>query len=160
MGTLFYINEIVTFAVEREQESYELYKELAEKVEDQEAKEVFNTLMKEEQKHKAYYSELLSTVEERRTPSAQGYDEYDEYMRTLIDSQRTVKAPPTTLDKLGEIMDFAMAREKDAVLFYTGLENYVPEENKITIKSIIKEEAGHIVKLSKLQKRLIASKKI
>ena len=109
--------------------------------------------MKEEQKHKVYYSELLSGIEERRTPSAQGYDEYDEYMRTLIDAQRTVKAPSTGLDNIQEILDFAIAREKDAVLFYTGLENYVPDENKVTVRDIIKEEASHIVKLSKLQKR-------
>ena len=154
MGTLFYISEIVTFAVEREQESYEMYKGLAEKVEDQEAKKVFTTLMEEEQKHKIYYSELLSGVEERRTPGVHADDEYDDYMRTLIDSQRTIKAPPTTLDKLQEILDFAIAREKDAVLFYTGLENYVPEENRATVRDIIKEEAQHIVKLSKLKKIL------
>jgi rubrerythrin len=81
-------------------------------------------------------------------------------MRTLIDSQRTVKAPPTTLDNLQEILDFAISREKDAVLFYTGLENYVPEEHTVTVRDIIKEEASHIVKLSKLQKRLIVTKEI
>lgn len=154
MGTLFYINEIVTFAIEREQESYELYKELSEKIEEKDVKEVFKTLMEEEQKHKVYYSELLSGIEERRTPGTHADDEYDDYMRTLIDSQRTVKAPSTGLDNIQEILDFSIAREKDAVLFYTGLENYVPEENTATVRDIIKEEAQHIVKLSKLKKSL------
>lgn len=154
MGTLFYINEIVNFAIEREQESYDLYKELAENVESQNVKEVFQTLMEEEKKHKVYYSELLSTVEEKHTPSAQGYDEYDDYMRTLIDAQRTVKTPPVDMANLQEILDFAIAREKDAVLFYTGLENYVPEKDQPTVKDIIKEEASHIVKLSNLKKEL------
>jgi rubrerythrin len=154
MGTLFYINEVVNFAVEREQESYALYKELAEKVENQKMKGVFQTLMEEEKKHEVYYSELLSTVEQKRTPSAQGYDEYDEYMRTLIDAQRTVTTPPVDMANLEKIIDFSIAREKDAVLFYTGLENYVPDKDQPTVRVILKEEATHIVKLSKLKQEL------
>ena len=154
MSTIFYINEIVNFAIEREQESYDLYHTLAEKVEQQQAKQVFQTLMNEEKKHKALYTELLATVEQKRTPSADGYDEYDEYMKTLIDSQRTVKQPPIDLGKILEVLNFAIEREKDAVLFYVGLENYVSEEDRPTIKNIIQEEGSHIVKLSALKKQL------
>jgi rubrerythrin len=154
MGTLFYINEIVSFAVEREQESYDLYKELAESVEKPEFKQVFQTLMQEEQKHKAYYSDMLSTVQEKWTPSAEGYDEYDAYMRTLIESRRSVKAPPIDMQNIAEVLDFAISREKDAVLFYVGLENYAPDEHKATIRAIIKEEGSHIVKLTNVKKDL------
>ncbi len=152
MGTLFYINEVVNFAIEREQESYDLYQELSEKVEKQEFKEIFQTLMEEEKKHKVYYSGLLSTVEEKWTPSAEGYDEYEDYMRTLIDSRRTVKKPEINMGNIQEVLDFAIGREKDAVLFYVGLENYVPEKDKPTVKTIIKEEGSHIVKLTNLKK--------
>ena len=152
MGTLFYVSEIVNFAIEREQESYAMYKDLAEKVERQELKETFQTLMEEEKKHKVYYSELLSTVEQKRTPSSQGYDEYDEYMRTLIDARRTVKKPKIDISNIQEVLDFAIEREKDAVLFYTGLVNYVPEKDQPTVKTIIKEEGMHIVKLTAIKK--------
>ena len=121
MGTLFYINEVVTFAIEREQESYDLYKELAEKVDKQELKTIFQTLMEEEKKHKVFYSELLSTVNAKHTPGALESEEYDTYMRALIESRRTVKQPKADLSQLGEVLDFAIAREKDAVLFYVGL---------------------------------------
>ena len=56
-----------------------LYKDLAEKMERQEFKAIFQTLMEEEKQHKEHYTQFLSTVDEKRTPSAQGYDEYDEY---------------------------------------------------------------------------------
>ena len=110
--------------------------------------------MNEEKKHKALYTELLATVEQKRTPSADGYDEYDEYMKALIDSQRTVKQPPIDLGKILDVLNFAIEREKDAVLFYVGLENYVSEEDRPTIKTIIQEEGSHIVKLSALKKQL------
>ena len=153
MGTLFDINEIVNFAIEREQESYNLYKNLAEKVERQELKEIFQALMEEEKKHKVYYSELLSTTEQKRTPSAQGYDEYNEYMRTLIDARKTVKEPQIDSGDIQEVLDFAIEREKDAVLFYIGLENYVPEKDQPTVKTIIREEGTHIVKLTAIKKQ-------
>ena len=156
MGTLFYINEIVNFAIEREQESYDLYKELAETVERQDAKIVFQRLMEEEKKHKELYTELLSGIGEKRTPSAQGYDEYDAYMRTLIADRRTVTRPHVEPANILDVLDFAIAREKDAVLFYVGLENYVPEKDRPTVKQIIREEGTHIVKLSAIKQGFAA----
>lgn len=155
MATLLYINEVVNFAIEREQESYALYKELAEKVENEEAKNLFNVLMQEEQAHETFYKTFLSTIEAKQTPGVSEDEEYAAYMRTLIDSRRTVKEPKIALDNLAEVLDFAIAREKDAVLFYVGLENFVPEEDKSTVKTIIKEEGNHIVKLTNLKQQLV-----
>ena len=154
MATLLYINEVINFAIERETESYALYKELAERVENADAKNLFKVLMEEEESHKKFYATFLSTIEAKQTPGVTEDDEYAAYMKTLIDSQRTVKKPTIALANLEEILDFAIAREKDAVLFYTGLENYVPDKDQPTVRVILKEEATHIVKLSKLKQEL------
>ena len=153
MATLFYINEVVNFAIERETESYALYKELSEKVAQDEAKKLFHVLMQEELAHKTYYSTLLSSIEAKQSPGVSEDDEYAAYMRTLIDSRRTVKEPKIDLNNLTEVLDFAIAREKDAVLFYVGLENFVPDKDKSTVKTIIKEEGNHIVKLTSLKQQ-------
>jgi len=73
-------------------------------------------------------------------------------MRALIDARRTVKTPPVDLSKIQDVLNFAIEREKDAVLFYVGLEQYVPEKDRPTVRSIIKAEGTHIVKLSALKK--------
>jgi len=155
MPTLLYINEVVNFAIEREQESYALYEELAEKVENEEAKNLFRVLMQEEQAHKTFYTTFLSTIESQQSPGVSEDEEYVAYMRTLIDSRRTVKGPKIDLDNIIEILDFAIAREKDAVLFYVGLENFVPNEDKSTVKTIIKEEGNHIVRLTNLKQLFV-----
>ena len=155
MATLLYINEVVNFAIERENESYALYQELAEKVAEAEAKSLFKVLMDEEQAHKKFYATFLSTIEAKQTPGVKEDDEYAAYMKTLIDSQRTVKKPTIDLTNLPEILDFAIAREKDAVLFYVGLENFVPDDDKSTVKTIIKEEGNHIVKLTNLKQQFV-----
>jgi rubrerythrin len=156
MAVLLYMNEIVSFAIEREQESYALYKALAEKVDQTEAQEVFQVLMAEEQKHKDFYAGLLSDVEKKQSPGVSEGEEYDAYMRTLIDARRTVKEPNVDVNNIPEVLDFAIAREKDAVLFYVGLENYVPEEDKPMVKTIIKEEGTHIVTLTNVKTQLNA----
>jgi rubrerythrin len=155
MATLLYINEVVNFAIEREQESYTLYKELSEKVESEEAQNLFRVLMQEEESHKAFYTSFLSTIETKQSPGVSEDDEYVAYMKTLIDSRRTVKEPTIDLGNIGEVLDFAIAREKDAVLFYVGLENFVPDDDKSTVKTIIKEEGNHIVKLTNLKQQLV-----
>lgn len=154
MPALLYVNEIVEFAVEREQESVALYQELAERVDDREIKGFFESLMAEERAHQEYYTGLLSKTATQRRYGMTENDEDDAYMRVLIDSRRTVAAPPLDINHLDEILDFAIAREKDAVLFYVGLENYVPEQDREMITTIIKEEGRHIVKLTDLKKQL------
>ena len=153
MAALLYINEVVNFAIERETESYALYKELSEKVAQDEAKKIFRVLMQEEEAHKTFYSAFLSGIEAKQSPGVSEDDEYAAYMRTLIDSRRTVKEPTIDLNNLTEVLDFAIAREKDAVLFYVGLENFVPNNDKPTVKTIIKEEGNHIVKLTSLKQQ-------
>lgn len=153
MATLLYINEVINFAIERETESAALYQELANKVEQPDAKNLFTVLVGEEQAHKRFYSTFLSTIEAQQSPGVTEDEEYAAYMKTLIDSQRTVKQPEIDMENLLEILDFAIAREKDAVLFYVGLENFVPDEDVSTVKTIIKEEGNHIVKLANLKQQ-------
>jgi len=155
MATLLYINEVVNFAIEREIESYNLYEELAGKVDNAEAKNLFKVLMDEELSHRRLYSTLLTTIEAKQSPGVQEDEEYAAYMKTLIDSQRRVKKPEIDMANLMEILDFAIAREKDAVLFYVGLENVVPDVDKSTVKTIIKEEGNHIVKLTNLKQQFV-----
>jgi rubrerythrin len=48
-----------------------------------------------------------------------------------------------------------VAREKDSVLFYVGLKQFVPEKDRQTVNEIIREEVRHIVKISELRNELI-----
>ncbi|MCP4398375.1 MAG: hypothetical protein GY801_13895 [bacterium] len=59
-------------------------------------------------------------------------------MRSLIESQQTIKTPPATFDKLQEILDFAIAREKDAKIFIVIMACIF--DNGLTIKRILESE--------------------
>jgi rubrerythrin len=154
MGTLFEIHEIVNFAIQREQESIELYRTLAEQVQPQELKNVFLMLTEEERKHRTYYVGLLETLAQQIDPSLLRDEEYDSYMRILLDSGKTSKTPPVDMENLQATIDFAIGREKDAVLFYTGLEQYVPVKDRDIVRGIVREEARHVVKLTHVKAQL------
>jgi len=155
MGTLFDIHEIVNFAIQREQESFELYRTLAEQVQPQELKNVFVMLMEEERQHREYYADLSGSLAQQTDPSLQRDEEYDAYMRVLLDSGKTSKTLPVDMENLQATIDYAIGREKDAVLFYIGLEQCVSVKDRETVRGIVREEARHIVKLTHVKAELL-----
>lgn len=176
MAKIFYLSEIVKFAIEREKASFALYKELSDKANTEDLKKFFSLLMEEEEKHEIFYTKLLDTVPKEGSPGVKEDTEYSAYIQELIQASRST--PPLDLEKITDIkeaIDYAIAREKDAILFYVGLKNFLPASNNATtdavtthseskdflysydneeIDIIIKEEAKHVAKLLLLKKRL------
>lgn len=58
--------------------------------------------------------------------------------------------PLTGKETLAQILQAALGREKDSVVFYTGMLDHVPKRlGKDRIEGIIREEMEHIALLSK-----------
>ena len=153
MGKILYLNEIIKFAVEKEQQSYELYKTLYDLTPETEAgtRGVFKTLMAQEKHHEEFYANMLTETEEQQSPGIKEDDEYIEYMQELITASRKI-APVASLDftDLDAVANYAIDREKDSILFYLALKNYAPQTTHDAIDDIIREEGKHIVMLEKL----------
>ena len=155
MTKLFYLSEIVSFAIEKEKESEALYKALSDKANTKDIKDLFHQLMLEEVQHENFYTKLLSTTPKEQTPGVKEDTEYEAYMQELIQASRST--PSLDLENITDMkiaLDYAVAREKDSVLFYVGLKNYLPTHEKEKIDTIIKEEAKHVAKLLLLKKHL------
>jgi rubrerythrin len=155
MTKLFYLNEIIKFAIEKEKESTALYKELGNKTTTQEIKDLFHQLMLEEAMHEKFYTELYEATPKEQSPGVTEDAEYAAYMQALIAASRSV--PSLDLTKLTNIkaaLDYAADREKDSIVFYVGLKNYLPTRDEKKIDIIIKEEAKHLAKLLFLKKHL------
>ncbi|MBN2689235.1 MAG: ferritin family protein [Gammaproteobacteria bacterium] len=152
---LFYINEVVSFAIEREKEAFALYEKLAEITTEPKLQKVFHNLMHQEKKHQDFYQHMLEHLKPKQTPTVHRTDEYAAYMQELISSARTVKPD---LDKITANMDdaivFAKAREQDSIIFYVNLKNFIDPRGHDKIDTIIAEEARHLAILTKLQQDL------
>lgn len=156
MSKIFYVSEVVKFAIEKEKESYFLYKQLSEKVTDKNLKDIFRKLMEQEKYHEAFYEKMLNSIREEQSTGVSEDDEYVAYMKELIEESRsTLPVSALDLTDLKAVLDYAIAREKDSVLFYTGLKNLVKNSMHEHIDLIIREEVKHMAILTGLKKNLL-----
>jgi len=155
MTKLFYLSEIVKFAIEKEKESIALYKGLGDKASTKDMKDLFHQLMLEEEKHEDFYTRLLGATPKEQSPGVTEDAEYEAYMQELIRASRSVASLDTRkVTDMKIALDYAIAREKDSILFYVGLKNYLPAHDNKKIDTIIKEESQHMAKLLLLKKHL------
>jgi len=156
MARIFYLSELLKFAIERETESFDLYTHMAKETENSELKSLFHTLADQETKHKMFYSSMLEHTSKEHTikPDSANDDEYIDYVKGLISSKRTVKSISTQqLKDPVQALNYAIGREHDSVLFYTGLKHYVPKESQHKVDEIIHEEMRHASILTAVKER-------
>jgi rubrerythrin len=155
MAKVFYLSELIKFAIEKEKQSEMFYQDLASNTNNVEAKKLFETLFKEEKKHEEFYRQMLSHISEEQTPGVSEDDEYLAYMRELISSSRSVK-PYSVADmsNVDNALSYGIEREKDSVLFYVGLKSLVPAQSQHYVEMMIQEEAKHMALLFKLKNQL------
>lgn len=151
MGKIVYLSEILQFAIEKERESQALYREMLEREVNPGTKKLFEYLVEQEKQHELFYAELLEHEEKQQTPKVQEDSEYVAYMRELIATSRK-NAPVSELDFSDHhaVIDYAIAREKDSVIFYVNLKECVSETAHMDIDKIIKEEGKHIAALESI----------
>jgi len=153
MSKLFYLSEIIQFAIEKEKESFALYEGLASKATAPESKKLFHMLMQEEQKHEDFYTKMLSHVSEERSPGAPHDAEYQSYLQELIASSRkAVKPLEDVLTNTKDAIVYAIDRERDSIVFYIGLEHFVSSEEQAKVHAIAREEAKHMAMLINLKR--------
>ena len=156
MPKIFYLSEVIKFAIEKEQESFELYQKLEKETTNEKIKLIFQRLAKEETKHKAFYADFLAKITPQQSPGVKEDEEYQAYMEELIASSRTI--PPLASSDFKntlKVLDYAIAREKDSVLFYSGLKNVVPIAARNDIDTIIREEERHAALLMKVKEKCL-----
>ena len=153
MSKVFYPSEIIQFAIEKEQQSVDLYQKLANRARNDEEKALFEKLARDELHHKQFYADILSSVAEEKSPGEQEENEYAAYMRQLIEESRTVKLPDD-IDTMpfNDILAYAIKREKDSVMFYLGLKQYVPADAQAKVEIIIAEESRHAAVIANLRR--------
>jgi len=156
MGAIFEASDIVAMAVRVEQNGWKFYNTFQETLESESAKEIFKFLAGEEKKHETIFKGLLGDLGQYRPPEAYE-EEYNLYMQALADSH--IFKEDTAVEEIAraaktiiEALDVGIGFEKDSILFFNELLNFVPKGQHPVIQKLIDEEKGHLLKLSKLKK--------
>jgi rubrerythrin len=157
MSYLLDVKEILEFAVYIEQRGYEFYVGAMRKFAEARITELFQYLADEEFKHEELFKKLLeqsgAVKGEIRDP------EYQAYMRefckahSLADREATA-ARLAKASGLGEVLDMAMAFEKDSIVFFSELKEIYGTGNAAAVDKVIHEEMGHLRKIFQMKREL------
>ncbi len=146
----FNADEVFEMAEQMERNGAGFYRDAAEKVEDPDGKKLLLDLAAMEDDHEKTFAALRADISDKEKESTVFDPDADAalYLRALVDTRVFYKKEmdPTSLV---EILRAAIEAEKDAIVFYLGMKEWVPQAlGKDRIDAIIKEEMGHIKLLS------------
>lgn len=153
MGTKFLSdNEILTVAMNIEENGYRFYDLVAKNSKQKETKRIFERLRDEETEHKKAFKEMFDSL-----PNADSYDyfgikeEIASYLRALVDTGVFKGMADESIKKLNEIkaLEVGVRAERDTVLFFTAAQrSSANPKAKEIMNAIIEIEKGHIVTLT------------
>jgi rubrerythrin len=155
MAGIFKANDIVRAAVEAEKKGKEFYECLAGRVRDEKIKALFTDLAAEEVKHQEIFQSLLDRLEPVEIPAYSDQDEYDQYFDALINSHMLFSCGwgefmLNQVQTEQEALKLAMNFERDSILFFKEMKDFVPEGEKKFVDQCIEEERKHLIRLKQM----------
>jgi rubrerythrin len=158
MAGIFKATDILLAAQEVETRGEVFYNRLVQTTSDKKLKDLFIFLAGEETKHREIFRKLYERVGEVELPAWAEEDEYVDYLKFLLDSH--------TLFRLGDVdhlrnfmgtpveaIETAMGFEKDTILFFVEMHEFVPEGEKKYVKACIDEERAHLRLLASMLRK-------
>ena len=133
--------DIVKFAIEREEAAYDTYGDMIEMTETPGLKEMLSDLQSEEQNHK----KLLQDITQVQFGDVEIHDVID-----LKISDFLTEEPPTPDMSFQDLLILAAKKEQEAVDLYTGMRAAAGSDNLIKLFDfLIEQEKSHKLKLEK-----------
>lgn len=155
MAITFNVDEIFEMAEQIECNAAGFYREAAKKAYDKAAQKLFVDLAAMEDGHFQIFQEMRTQLgpAEKEQSTFDPENQAILYLQAMADSHGT-EGKKSRIEKLTgsesmrEILQTAVAAEKDSVVFYTALKELVaPGAGRDKVESIIEEELGHLALL-------------
>ena len=152
------IKELLSKAEQIERSGAEFYREAADRAGSSETRNEFQKLAEMEMEHEQLFCDIKSKYSKDKTDSAvQNSDnETGLYIKTISDDRifnfsTTLKKHLTGSETLKDILNIAIALEKDSIVFYTGLASLISEKSfNEVLNKIIREEISHLAILANI----------
>jgi rubrerythrin len=156
MEKRFSADDVFAIAEQIEVNGGEFYRKAADIVKDPAAKEMMLKLAAMEDDHKRFFAGLR---EQLKRPDGEPWEidpdgEATRYLKAFAEGHvfsfhRDAASRAEKLSSVEEIIYTAIGFEKDAIVFFLGIKNFVPKWlGKNEVDRLIKEEQRHIVILS------------
>ncbi len=159
MSNQFNADEILAVAQQIEENGIRFYTAAADAVDNPEEKELLSNLAGWEVTHVDIFTKMRAslTADEKKPTVFDPDDELCEYLKAMADSV-VFTSKMNAAEMFGgkptykHILEIALERERDAVIYYAGIKGMVPARlGREKIEEILQEEVGHV---ALIQKRL------
>lgn len=151
MSVLLEKRDIINVAIRIEENGERFYTETSKKAKTGEVRELLSFLAREESRHKEVFSDILNKA---NLSNENLSDEYLSYLKAytdrLIFNTETDEFNKGDIDQI-RVLDFAIQRELDSILYYHEIKAIVPHSEHPLIDKIISEERSHFEKLSRIK---------
>ncbi len=154
---IFKASEILKVAIQIEKNGLAFYKAVKEKSRVLTVSEVFSFLAQEEEKHIKTFEGLLETAGDYQP--AQSYPgEYELYLdaiagENVFKKEADLKRLSQQISSDLQAIELGIGFEKDSIIFYNEMKNFVPQEDLAAIEEVIAEEKEHLLKLFELKNK-------
>jgi len=160
MSYYFNADEIFEMAEQIERNGAKFYRRVAEQIKNQESRKLLLVLADMEDEHKKIFIEMRAEMLKQGQaatvdPTFDPDGEAGLYLQTMadghiFDTRKDLAESLTGQETMEDILIMAIGREKDSVVFYTGMKDMVSEKlGKDKINGIIREEMWHVTILSR-----------
>lgn len=150
-------SEVLTVAMNMEDEGYKFYAEAARVSKNKETRNVFEKLMEDESEHFRVFKDMLDSISGKDSSDYFGItDDMASYLRVLIETGVFKTMDKDLFRKMKEVeaLEIAVRTEQDAVLFYTGAgTSSVNPKAREVMSNIAQIEKEHIVLLTNRLRR-------
>ncbi|MFC2047208.1 ferritin family protein [Chloroflexota bacterium] len=158
MSILFLGSELVQIAIGIERNGVVFYDSLVNLTENVMAQRAYKYLADKEREHIEIFQNMLGLVADSHPPET-CTEEYALYLKALVDSavfsdDKVTREIAQKVDSDAEAMQIALGAEKDSILFYSGMRDFVHQSDYEVVNKIIEEERSHLRQLSDLKKNL------
>jgi len=156
MSISFNAIEVFEIAERIERNSVKFYRGAAEILSNQDLSEILLSLAEFEKEHEETFANMRKQISNKEWDliTFDPENEMTLYLRTIADSHifDLKKEPGEQLkgkETAEDILRYAIEAEKNSIIFYLGLKNFVPAKaGKDKVDEIIKEEMDHIAELN------------
>ncbi len=158
MKQMFAASEIVEIGIEIEKNGKDFYSSLAKRSKDRGAKEVFQYLAKEEEKHITAFKKILIEAD-KKGPGEVASEDYFSYMNALAQEcvfnqkdKGRLLAGKVASDE--EAVSLGIGFEKESIVFYEGMKQAVTESSRAVLDELISQEQDHLRRLYAFREKL------